>query len=88
MAVVVCVPSGGLCAQRARKAAGAAATQPAPLYCQCPAAHRQLGRLEDAVADYTTALGLDPRHFKALYNRAFCYDKVGGARAAAPGGDG
>ena len=41
---------------------------------------RQLGRLEDAVADYTTALGLDPRHFKALYNRAFCYDKVGGAR--------
>ena len=40
------------------------------------ALYRQLGRLEDAVADYTTALGLDPRHFKALYNRAFCFDKV------------
>ena len=27
--------------------------------------------------DYTKAIELDGRHFKAFYNRAFCWDKTG-----------
>ena len=27
--------------------------------------------------DYAAALARDPRHFKALYNRAFCLDALG-----------
>lgn len=34
------------------------------------------GDFKAAVADYSRALELDPRHFKAVYNRAFSYDKV------------
>ncbi len=29
-----------------------------------------------AIADYTMAIQLDLNHFKAYYNRAFCYDKL------------
>lgn len=32
---------------------------------------------ENAIKDYTTALQIDSKHFKAYYNRAFCWDKLG-----------
>ncbi|CAM40447.1 conserved hypothetical protein [Leishmania braziliensis MHOM/BR/75/M2904] len=38
--------------------------------------HRQSGELEAAVAMYTKALEISPTHFKALFNRAFCEDKL------------
>ena len=34
------------------------------------------GDYESAIADYGKALKIDPRHFKAVYNRGFSYDKV------------
>lgn len=34
------------------------------------------GDFESAVKDYTKALEIDPKHFKAVYNRGFSYDKV------------
>ena len=30
-----------------------------------------------AIEDYSRAIDLDPKHFKAFYNRAFCWDKIG-----------
>ncbi|GET90910.1 hypothetical protein, conserved [Leishmania tarentolae] len=38
--------------------------------------HRRGGELEAAIHMYTKALELSPRHFKALFNRAFCEDKL------------
>ncbi|KAG5472901.1 hypothetical protein LSCM4_02226 [Leishmania orientalis] len=38
--------------------------------------HRRLGELEAAIDMYTKALELVPTHFKALFNRAFCEDKL------------
>jgi hypothetical protein len=35
-----------------------------------------MGRLAEAVGDYTVSLRLAPGHFKALFNRAFCYEKL------------
>lgn len=32
------------------------------------------GMLESAIADYSRALALNPRHSRAHYNRGFCYD--------------
>jgi Tfp pilus assembly protein PilF len=29
------------------------------------------------VKDYSSAIELDGKHFKAFYNRAFCYEKMG-----------
>ena len=37
---------------------------------------RKRGDFSGAVAEYSRALELEPRHFKALFNRAFSYDKV------------
>ena len=31
----------------------------------------------NAIKDYTTAIQIDSNHFKAFYNRAFCWDKLG-----------
>lgn len=36
----------------------------------------------DAVVQYSRALALEPRHFKALFNRAFSHDKLGNYAAA------
>ena len=33
--------------------------------------------LRGAIKQYTVALQLDPAHFKALFNRGFCFDKLG-----------
>jgi tetratricopeptide (TPR) repeat protein len=30
-----------------------------------------------AIQDYESAIKIDPNHFKAYYNRAFCWDKLG-----------
>jgi len=30
----------------------------------------------EAIQDYSSALELKPDHFKALFNRAFCWDKI------------
>ncbi|CBZ28979.1 conserved hypothetical protein [Leishmania mexicana MHOM/GT/2001/U1103] len=38
--------------------------------------HRRRGELEAAVHMYTKALELSPTHFKALFNRAFCEDRL------------
>ncbi|CBZ36324.1 hypothetical protein, conserved [Leishmania donovani] len=38
--------------------------------------HRRRGELEAAIHMYTRALELSPTHFKALFNRAFCEDKL------------
>ena len=37
---------------------------------------RKQGDLRGAVEEYSRALALNPRHFKALFNRAFAFDKV------------
>lgn len=37
---------------------------------------RKRGDFAAAVAGYGAALGIEPRHFKALFNRGFCLDKV------------
>lgn len=34
------------------------------------------GDFEKAINDYSVAIRIDPNHFKAVYNRAFSYDKV------------
>lgn len=39
-------------------------------------AHRKSGNFKVAIEDYSRAIELDPRHFKALFNRGFSYDKV------------
>lgn len=33
-------------------------------------------RLEEAIAEYTNAIQLQPTHFKALSNRAYCYERL------------
>jgi hypothetical protein len=38
------------------------------------------------VEEYTRTLALEPRHFKALFNRGFSYDKVQRRRRRALGG--
>lgn len=38
--------------------------------------YRRRGELTAAVEMYTEALRLSPSHFKALFNRAFCHDKL------------
>ena len=37
---------------------------------------RKGGDFAAAAAEYGAALGFAPRHFKALFNRGFCLDKV------------
>ena len=39
-------------------------------------AFRKQGKFEAAIEEYTQAINLDPRHFKALFNRGFSHDKV------------
>jgi tetratricopeptide (TPR) repeat protein len=39
-------------------------------------AARKCGNFEEAVSFYTKALEIQPAHFKALFNRAFAYDKL------------
>ena len=34
------------------------------------------GHFEAAIADYTTAIRLNPTHCRAYYNRAFSYDRI------------
>ena len=36
-----------------------------------------MGRLEEAVADYSTAIGLEPRNANAFHNRGSTLDKMG-----------
>lgn len=38
---------------------------------------RRQGKFESAIEEYSKALQKDPRHFKALFNRAFAMDKLG-----------
>lgn len=35
------------------------------------------GCFEAAIEDYTQAIGLNPRHCRAYYNRAFSHDRLG-----------
>jgi tetratricopeptide (TPR) repeat protein len=50
-------------------------------------AARKQGRFDVAVEEYSRTLALEPGHFKALFNRGFSYDKVGGrGRGARRGG--
>jgi Flp pilus assembly protein TadD len=37
---------------------------------------RKAGEFRGAIEEYSAALRLDPRHFKALFNRGFSHDKV------------
>ena len=37
---------------------------------------RQEGNLEQAIADYTSAVKADSKHAKAYYNRGNCYSKL------------
>ena len=37
---------------------------------------RKQGKYEAAIQEYSRAIALEAGHFKALFNRAFCYDKV------------
>jgi len=39
-------------------------------------AYRKKRDFQKAISDYTTAIDIDGNHFKAFYNRAFCWDKV------------
>jgi tetratricopeptide (TPR) repeat protein len=39
-------------------------------------AARKQGRFDIAIDEYSRALELEPRHFKALFNRGFSHDKV------------
>ena len=34
-------------------------------------------RYLEAIQDFTTAFELNPEHFKAIFNRAFCFEKLG-----------
>lgn len=57
------------------------AANPPPLltaayYYQRGLQHRRRGELQAAIEMYTKALELSPTHFKSLFNRAFCYDKL------------
>lgn len=45
-------------------------------------AHLSQGLYQDAIADYTQAIALQPGHCRALYNRAFSYDRLGHAEEA------
>ncbi len=42
----------------------------------CGYALRKAGDFRGAIAHYTAALRLEPRHFKALFNRGFSQDKA------------
>ena len=35
-----------------------------------------LYRLQEAIIEYTNAIHLEPTHFKALSNRAYCYERL------------
>lgn len=63
--------------QRGRDGAGPSA-QPntADYYHARGFAHRKSGNFKAAIEDYSKAIELDARHFKALFNRGFSYDKV------------
>ncbi|KPI87038.1 hypothetical protein ABL78_3903 [Leptomonas seymouri] len=57
------------------------AANPPPLltaayYYQRGLQHRRRGELKAAIDMYTKVLVLSPAHFKSLFNRAFCYDKL------------
>jgi tetratricopeptide (TPR) repeat protein len=39
-------------------------------------AYRKKREYQNAIKDYTKAIELDTKHFKAFYNRAFCWDKL------------
>ena len=43
---------------------------------------RKIEKYDLALQDYTSALKIDPNHFKAYYNRGFCPEKVGDYRKA------
>ncbi|ORC90762.1 uncharacterized protein TM35_000071860 [Trypanosoma theileri] len=45
-------------------------------------AFRKQGDLIHAINEYTAAIQLDPKNFKALFNRGFCHDKIGNYDAA------
>ncbi|KAH9580044.1 Tetratricopeptide repeat [Trypanosoma melophagium] len=45
-------------------------------------AYRKKGDLIHAINEYTAAIQLDPKNFKALFNRGFCHDKIGDYDAA------
>jgi tetratricopeptide (TPR) repeat protein len=46
--------------------------------------YETLGEYQDALANFTRAIDLDPRHILALYNRGFAYERTGEfAQAAA-----
>jgi tetratricopeptide (TPR) repeat protein len=47
-----------------------------PWCCSLPLPPCYQGDYESAISDYGKALKIDPRHFKAVYNRGFSYDKV------------
>jgi tetratricopeptide (TPR) repeat protein len=39
--------------------------------------YRRNGDFQSAIEHYSEAINLDPKHFKAMFNRAFAYDKMG-----------
>jgi len=84
---------GGLAAGQAAHGA-AAAPAPAAAAAAADAAHargyalRKRGDFLGAVAAYTAALELQPEHFKALFNRAFSYDKARARPGSAPAASG
>jgi len=39
-------------------------------------------KLERAIKDYTEALTLIPNHFKSLFNRGYCNDRLGRLKLA------
>ncbi len=43
---------------------------------------RQQGQLQEAVREYGRALEAEPGNFKALFNRGFTHDRVGGQGGA------
>ena len=51
-------------------------------------AFRKQNNFRAAVEEYTRALQANPRHFKALFNRAFSYDKLAEYQRAVSGGVG
>ena len=52
-------------------------TGSAEYYHQLGFSYRKRGNLQGAIREYTNALQADPGHFKALFNRGFCFDKLG-----------
>ena len=62
------------------------ATQGAEYHHARGLAHRKSSDYAAAVAEYTRAAELEPRHFKALFNRGFSHDKLGQYQVLLSGG--